>query len=45
MSIAEQRFNKGLIINYMREYDKTGNVLYLREALKLKRQMRERLGR
>ncbi len=45
MSIAEIRFNKGIIRNYMREYDKTGDVNYLREALRLKRWMDERLGR
>lgn len=45
MSIAERRFNKELIRNYMREYDKTGDVVYLKEALRLKRWMNERLGR
>ena len=42
MSIAEKRFNKEVIRNYMREYDKTGNVHYLRAALRLKRWMNER---
>lgn len=42
MSIAEKRFNKGLIANYMREYAKTNNPIYLKEALKLKRLMNER---
>ena len=42
MSIAEKRFNKGIIRNYMREYQKTGNVIYLREAYKMKRLMEER---
>lgn len=42
MSLAEKRFNKGLIRNYMREYQKTGKVIYLREAYKMKRLMEER---
>lgn len=42
MSIAEKRFNKGIIRYYMRKYDQTGNMLYLKEALKIKRHMNER---
>lgn len=42
MCLAEKRFNKRIIRNYMRKYDQTGNTVYLKEALKYKRHMNER---
>lgn len=42
MCLTERRFNKRIIRNYMRMYDRTGNTVYLKEALKYKRHMNER---